>query len=396
LVMLGSSKRRFKSPTMASTTTSLASAKRSLRSASSPQGSDDSKNENEIEALMDDASPSPQQNQLKENECEDKQKKLQPDAKSAKLSGKKSSTSTSTSSSETEESQEAIPTTTTQPLIGRIICKSYPGYQPSRGIVMSQTEEQGFKVKFEDGYIDFFEEAELRELLDMTDCSIYQPPRRWFRAQRNRMDRTLEERLRHSVDQSNIIAEQRRRHKEEEEEEAAAAAAAAAAAGLTGGTESNRPRSITPDTLTRNSTSSASSVHDMSNGDEALTSVHHRSFVLQVGSYVFAVSSRGEERPAQIIGLYAAPARSFYTSVRWLRFVCNEDGSPTAEVIPTSGPNSVVSPSQIVGLCRVVSFSEYCAIRADICRRRALGEPVSNHMARNLLWTHMPCRLGVS
>ncbi len=68
----------------------------------------------------------------------------------------------------------------------------------------------------------------------------------------------------------------------------------------------------------------------------------------------------------------------------------------TAEVIPTTGPNMVVSPSQILAPCRVVSFSEYCAMRADLCRRRALGEPVNNHIARNLLWTHMPCRVGVS
>ncbi len=56
----------------------------------------------------------------------------------------------------------------------------------------------------------------------------------------------------------------------------------------------------------------------------------------------------------------------------------------------------MVSASQILGLCSVVSFSEYCALRADLCRRRALGEPVSGHAIRNLLWTHMPIRLGVS
>lgn len=103
-----------------------------------------------------------------------------------------------------------------RPLVGRVICKQYPGYEPSRGVVTSYiavTDE--YKVKFADGYVDSFEEDEVLELLDTSDCKRYDPPREWFKLLRRgeAMCKFVEERLRHSVCESNILAENRRRHR---------------------------------------------------------------------------------------------------------------------------------------------------------------------------------------
>lgn len=113
-------------------------------------------------------------------------------------------------------------------LVGRIVCKAYPGYQPSRGVIMSvRPVEQDFRVKFEDGYVDYFGEPEVRELLDSEDQQRYDPPRQWLKVLRDATAqcRFVEERLRHSVDESNILMEGRGKR-------AAAAAAAAAATAI--------------------------------------------------------------------------------------------------------------------------------------------------------------------
>lgn len=66
---------------------------------------------------------------------------------------------------------------------------------------------------------------------------------------------------------------------------------------------------------------------------ESLTMVEHSGYVLRPGAYIFAISSRGEERPAQITGLYSTPSRTFYATIRWLRYGIAEDGSTVGIVI---------------------------------------------------------------
>lgn len=110
--------------------------------------------------------------------------------------------------------RSAVTVTGAALLVGRVIRKAYPGYAPSRGVVMSwRRSDEYFRVKFEDGYVDAFGEAELRTLLDTEDVRRYDPPRIWFKAQRSAtvQYRFVKERLRHSVDESNILSDGRRK-----------------------------------------------------------------------------------------------------------------------------------------------------------------------------------------